>query len=162
MAGTSRLLRWSLFAALLVSCRSEPAIDIVESSFPDAQEEIERTLHAILRAAEEKDFDALERYHLYGPKFSKFSGSGARQNAEVARAAERNGIGALVAFRPAAEGLKVDVFGRVAVATFIMRYEVATSDATLNESARSTMVFVKDGPDWKIAHEHFSPVEPKP
>lgn len=156
-----RVLRWSVLAAFFVSCRSESAIDIVESPFPDAERDIERTLQAILRAAEEKDFDTLERYHLYGPKFTKFPESGARQDAATARAAERNGIGALVAFRPAVEELKVDVFGRVAVATFLMPYEVVTSDDTLSESPRSTMVFVKDGPDWKIAHEHFSPLEPK-
>ncbi|TFH24247.1 MAG: hypothetical protein E4H10_10910 [Bacteroidia bacterium] len=31
------------------------------------------------------------------------------------------------------------------------------SDTTLTGKDRSTLVFVKENEQWKIAHEHFSP-----
>jgi ketosteroid isomerase-like protein len=32
----------------------------------------------------------------------------------------------------------------------------------LDVRARTTLVFVADGPDWKIAHEHVSSFKPNP
>jgi hypothetical protein len=51
----------------------------------------------------------------------------------------------------------------VAVATFVFEYGITTeTDEELSVSARSTMVFAKDGLESKIVHEHFSPFKGNP
>lgn len=164
-----------LFGGLsaLNGCQSPPRADfpedLVQGTFAGEQEKVERTLRDVFAAAEKKDLERLEQFHLFGPKFTKFSEQGARQDAEVTRKSERQGIGDLVAFRPTLEDLKVDVFGEMAIATFTLRYEAVTPETTAKGHSRATIVFVKvnrdadgdqDG-DWRITHEHFSPFEPK-
>jgi hypothetical protein len=126
------------------------------------EKEVEQTLHAIFEAAEKKDLDRLEGYHLFGPGFTKFSERGTRQDAALARSSERKGIGGLEAFHPEVEDLKVDVFGRVAIATFLLRYEAVASQLTQKGKLRATIVFVRVGPEWRITHEHFSEFQPIP
>jgi len=128
----------------------------------EQEKEVEQTLHAIFEAAEKKDLDRLEGYHIFGPGFTKFSERGARQDAALTRSSERKGIGGLDTFRPEVEDLKVDVFGRVAIATFLLRYEAVASQETLKGNLRATMVFVRGGPGWRITHEHFSEFQPIP
>jgi ketosteroid isomerase-like protein len=53
--------------------------------------------------------------------------------------------------------LKVDVFGPVAVTTFVMDYAVVTEGERHQLRARGTLVLANDGGEWLIVHEHFSP-----
>jgi hypothetical protein len=146
-----------------VSCRAPGAIDLAAEPFPQAQQEVQRTLGDLLRAAERKDFAKLEAMHLYGPKFSKWAGSGpVRLDAEATRRTERAGIEALDAMKLTVEDLKVDVFGQVAVATFVMAHEAVARGQTTHTKVRATLVWVKVDAGWKIAHEHFSPVAASP
>ena len=55
-----------------------------------------------------------------------------------------------------ADGLKIDVFGKVGVATFVLNYSFKVGEETVEKQAKTTMVFVKEGGEWKIAHEHLS------
>jgi len=131
---------------------------VAAETFPESQKEVERALRELLAAAEGKDFARLESMHLYGPKFSKWDARvPVRMDAETTRRTERAGIEPLDAFRTRVEDLKVDVFGPTAVATFAMSYEVVAAGQTRQAKAQATLVWVKVGPDWKIAHEHFSP-----
>jgi ketosteroid isomerase-like protein len=124
-----------------------------------ARAEIERRVLEVLEACEAKDFARLESYHLYGPKFSRFSDSSpARLGAEATRQAERDGLAAISALRMEAEGLKVDVFGDTGVATFILRYGFDSGGQSVRRSDRTTLVLVRDGGEWRIAHEHLSPI----
>jgi len=151
----------AVLAPLLAVCCAPRAVDIVHASYPEAQKEIERAIHELLDAAQSKDFPRLEAMHLYGPKFSRWdSRSATRQDAEVTRQAERAGIEPLDSFRVSAEDLKVDVFGDVAVATFVMPYEAARGGQTSSSKAKATLVWVKTGSGWKIAHEHLSAFPP--
>ena len=150
---------------LLAACAARPPErDVVRDPFPTEQGEVARTVRAILEAARTKDLDRLEAFHLYGPKFTKFDDGGppGREDAETAKKAERAGLGGLKAFRPAVEDLKVDVFGPVAVATFFLRYEIETAREIVSGKSRSTLVFVREGGAWKIAHEHHSPFRENP
>ena len=54
-----------------------------------------------------------------------------------------------------ADALKIDVFGNVGIATFTLDYSFASGAETVHKQDRSTMVFVKEGGAWKIAHEHY-------
>lgn len=132
--------------------------------YPVEQAQVARALEEILDAAQRKDFARLDSLHLDGPKFSKFDDGAyrGRQDAETSRKAERAGLGAIREFSPRVEDLKVDVFGPVAVATFLFPYEFVTAAGATSVRSRSTIVFVKDEGRWKIAHEHHSSAEAKP
>lgn len=143
-------------ALLAAGCASVRTVDL-HADHPEAREQIERRLHEILTAAESKDFERLDRYHFYGPKFTRFSGgSPVIMDAAATRKAEHEGLGALEGLTMEVEGLKIDVFGTVGIAAFILNYSFASGDATVRRKERSTLVFVNERGDWRIAHEHLS------
>jgi ketosteroid isomerase-like protein len=132
--------------------------DILEDTFPEKQAEVTKAVHAVFEAAERGDVAGLEALHLYGPKFSKFDDipPSTRLDASATREGERTALARLTSFSATVEDLKVDVFGNVAVATFILRYSFVTPDVSGSSTARSTMVFVEKSGAWRIVHEHFS------
>jgi ketosteroid isomerase-like protein len=139
--------------------------DVIHDTHPEEQVQVEERLRAIMSAAQSKEVDRLESYHLFGPKFTKFDDFEPldRQDAETTRRLEREAITGVKEFTPNVTNLKVDVFGPVAVTTFVFEYGITTEDdEELSVRARSTMVFAKDGPEWKIVHEHFSPFKGNP
>ena len=71
----------------------------------------------LLDAARAKDFDLLASYHLHHPKFSKFDDFEPldRQDAAAAQQSEEEAFGAISNLQYRIEGLKVDVFGPVAI-----------------------------------------------
>lgn len=141
---------------ILAGCASGPETKTA-ANHPKERAQIQNRLLEIIDAAQKKDFERLESYHLYGPKFTKFSTESAdRQDAEVARRGERDGLSAVSGLNMRADDLKIDVFGKVAVATFILNYSFKGGEQEMEKQARTTMVFVKDGKQWRIAHEHLS------
>jgi ketosteroid isomerase-like protein len=151
----------SLLAVLLGSVllpHGGNAADIVGDTFPLKQAAVAKAVHDVFEAAERGDADRLEALHLYGPKFSKFDDIPAStlQDAAATRENERIALSRLSSFSAIVEDLRVDVFGSVAVATFVLRYSFETPDASGSSSARSTMVFVERAGAWRIVHEHFS------
>lgn len=154
------LLALGLGIVVLASgCASVRSVH-VQADLPEARVKIERRLQEVFAAAESKDFDRLESYHLYGPKFSRFSGSSAaRQDAATTRRIEHDGLASLQGLKMRAEALKVDVFADVGIATFILDYSFEAGGATVAKKDRTTMVFVKVDGEWKITHEHLSPIK---
>jgi ketosteroid isomerase-like protein len=141
---------------LVVGCASGPRGKVAPEHVKE-RAQIQHRLEEIIDAVEKKDFERLESYHLYGPKFSKFSTESAgRQDAEVARKGERDGLSAVNGLNMRAQDLKIDVFGKVGIATFILDYNFKVGELMAGKQARTTMVFVKDGKEWRIAHEHLS------
>jgi ketosteroid isomerase-like protein len=131
----------------------------VQADLPEARAQIERRLHEVFVAAESKDFDRLESYHLYGPKFTRFSGTSAgRQDAATTRRIEHDGLASLQDLKMRADALKVDVFGDVGIATFILDYSFVSGGKTVLKKDRTTLVFVKVDGEWKVTHEHMSPI----
>jgi hypothetical protein len=113
----------------------------------------------ILDAAVKKDLPRLDSYHLYGPKFSKFSPeTPGLQDAAMARKGEHDGLLGANGLTMRADDLRIDLFGNVAITTFILHYSFKTGTGEIKKQARTTMVFVKDRGAWKIAHEHLSAV----
>ena len=146
----------SVFLVAFTGCVSVPQADPAA-----AQTQIERRLQQIFTAAETKDFNRLDSYHLYGPKFSKFSGASAeRLDAAAGRKGEHDGLGSITGLKMRADALKIDLFGDVAIATFILNYSFDSRGATVQKRERSTLVFVREREDWLIAHEHLSPIQP--
>ena len=151
-------------AFLAAGCASVRNVDLPVDD-PEARAQIERRLHEVFVAGERKDFDRLESYHLYGPKFSRFSvprlssASVARQDAAATRKIEHDGLAPLQGLKMRADALKIDVFGPVGIATFTLDSNFDAGGKTVSKKYRTTMVFVKESGDWKIAHEHLSEIK---
>lgn len=123
------------------------------------QAQIQRRLQEVFAAAESKDFNRLDSYHLYGPKFTKFTGSSPdRLDAAAGQKGEHDGLGAAKGLKMRADALKIDVFASVGIATFVLDYSFESGGEVVHRKDRSTLVFVKEAGEWKIAHEHLSPI----
>jgi ketosteroid isomerase-like protein len=153
------------FLAVLFACGcvSVPGPNL-NADYPEDQAQIQLVLKDIFDAAQKKEFARLDAHHFYGPKFTKFDDFEplARQHAVFARKSEHEGLGGITELSMKAEDLKIDVFGNVAVATFVLVYGFTAGPDVIKTKARSTMVFVKDQRAWKIAHEHFSAFKSNP
>jgi hypothetical protein len=133
---------------------------ILTEPYPGEQLEVERRLEDIMSAARRQALDELESYHAFGPKFTKFDDFEPlqRQDGDTTRQLEREAILAVKEFDPRVAELKVDVFGPVAITTFVMHYQVVDDeDQRHSFRARATIVFAKAESGWLIVHEHFSP-----
>jgi hypothetical protein len=133
---------------------------IVTKPYPSEQLEVERRLEDIMSAARRQAIDELESYHAFGPKFTKFDDFEPleRQDGETTRRLEREAILGVNEFDPRLVDLKVDVFGPVAVTTFVMDYRVVDNqDERHSFRARATLVLAREEGEWLIVHEHFSP-----
>jgi ketosteroid isomerase-like protein len=73
-----------------------------------------------------------------------------------------NAFAAISDFNYSVHDFKADVFGDFAIATFTIDYSMKMGEEAASAKARSTMVFVKDGDNWKITHEHFSSFKSNP
>jgi ketosteroid isomerase-like protein len=147
-----------LVVLLAAGCATTRTAD-PQADYPEERAQVERRLQEVFAAAETKDFDRLDGYHFYGPKFTKFSDSSSqRLDAAAGRKGEHDGLGSVTGMKMRADALKIDVFGNVAVATFILDYSFTAAGAAVRGKERSTLVFVKDGGGWKITHEHLSPI----
>lgn len=126
---------------------------------PNAEAEVRERVKDILDAAEKKDFDRLDSYHLFSAQFSKFGTVGAtREDAETARKSEHDSLAAATGLEMRADDLKIDVFGDAAVATCLLKSSVMTATGRSEKPARATFVLVNDRGSWKIVHEHLSRV----
>jgi ketosteroid isomerase-like protein len=147
-------------AIFFAGCASAPTAKPT-ADYPKEQAQIRRRLDEIIDAAEKKDFNRLDSYLLYGQKFTKFAPEApGRLDADAARKGEHEGLAAAADIRMQADDLKIDVFGHVGIATFVLKYSFKTPTGTIEKETRSTMVFVKEGGAWKIAHEHLSAFKP--
>jgi ketosteroid isomerase-like protein len=155
----SRLATSTLVVELLVAACGAPLTAGQQANDGAAQAQIERRVLEIFAAAENKDFARLESYHLYGPKFTRFSGSSPeRLDAAATRHLEHNAMAAIKDLRMRAESLKIDVFGNVGIATFILDYSFDAGGRKFHKRDRSTLVFFNAGEDWRIVHEHLSEI----
>src|SRR5215470_16068492 len=143
----------ALFMGGCVSSSSRLSAD-----HPTERAQIARLLTDIFDAAQSKDMVRLDSYHWYGPKFTKFgSDSSGRQDAAAARKGEHDGLAAISDLSMQPRNLKIDVFGDVAIATFVLEANFRTGSGLVQKEDRATMLFVKKDGVWKITHEHFSP-----
>lgn len=151
-----------VIAILFAGCASVPTANL-NADYPEERAKIQRRLNEIFDAAEKKDLPRLDSYHFYGPKFTKFAdGQLSRQDATAARQGEHDGLGSINDLSMRADDVKIDVFGDVAIATFVLEARFKAGTDTIEKQARSTLVFVKERGDWKIAHEHFSAFKSNP
>jgi ketosteroid isomerase-like protein len=135
---------------------AEQKVDIVKEEFPEAKKEIQQVLDGIFESIQEKDADKLISYHVYGPKFTEFRDAAPRFNSEENEQFERGFVGAISAFNYELVDLQINVFGEVAVVTFLNDFRPTINDEVVQLWGQTTLVFVKTKGEWKITHEHHS------
>ena len=136
--------------------------DIVCDTFPDAQAAIRRRLDEIWATCATRDFERLESFHLYGPKFTAFKEGKPRGDARTCAAGERAFFQMIEGPTVEMKDLAIHVFGEVAVVTFNGHYTGRIHGSAVAVDQQTTMVFVHTGGDWKITHEHMSPIGAPP
>jgi ketosteroid isomerase-like protein len=128
------------------------------SQTSDAQSQVRRRLEEIWPTAAARDFDRLESFHLYGPTFTEFKDGKPRGDAASCAAGERAIFSRLERSTTDMNDLAINVVGDVAVATFNGHFtgQIAGNAVVLDQQC--TIVFARVGDDWKIIHEHMSPL----
>jgi len=156
----TRMMGLALLAALLLTGCASLHTANPQVAQSREQTQIQQRLQAVFSAAESRDFNRLDGYHLYGPKFTKFTGSSIdRLDAAAGRKGEHDELGRTEGLKMRADALKIDVFVNVGIATFILDCSFESGGEVVHKTHRSTLVFVKEGGEWKIAHEHLSPID---
>ena len=139
-----------------IACK-QPETNIITEPFTQEQAKITQEINEIFQAGKAKDFEKLEGFHLNSPKFTKYDNdSPLRQNYAQNTEYEKAVFSSVDNFNFKINELKVDVFGKVAVATFVMPYDAQMQGAKLIDTSRATFVLIDDAGKWKITHEHFS------
>lgn len=130
----------------------------VNQTATNAQAQVRRRLEEIWPTAAARDFERLESFHLYGPRFTEFKDGRPRGDAASCAAGERATFSRLE--QPSADmrDLAINVFGEVAVATFNGHFTAQVAGNSVALDQQCTMIFVLVGDDWKIIHEHMSPL----
>jgi hypothetical protein len=136
--------------------------DIAAETYPDSQAQVKKRLDEIWATATTRDFAKLESFHLYGPKFTEFKDGGPRGDAAANRKGEKEELSALVDPKVDMKDLAINVYGDAAIATFNGNFSAKMDGKPLAMKLASTMVFVRYKGDWKIVHEHFSPIGAPP
>jgi len=132
--------------------------DMIHRSYPEEQAAVRRRLDQIWAAAAARDFETLESFHLYGPKFTSFKNGAPRENAAANAAGERAMFSVLEGPKVDMRELAVNIFGDVGIATFNGHFTGMMNGSPTELRQQATMVFVNSGDEWKLVHEHFSPL----
>ena len=176
---TFKLLLVSFFtlcittAAVVASSKSDNN-SVIDQTYPQAQAEVLETFTAIAGSIiagagygyDGEYMDQLISFHAYGDKFVEFNGgesfdSAGNEHNERQLFGEDLEEDGVIHFGAVPGTLKVAVFyGNVANVTF-------TSDFVLNHREYGvitvnnliTLLFVKTRGEWKLVHEHHSPVK---
>jgi ketosteroid isomerase-like protein len=123
-----------------------------------AQEQVRRRLEQIWPVAASRDFERLESFHLYGPEFTEFKNGQPRGDAASCAAGERAIFSVLEDTRVEMNDLAINAVGEVAIATFNGHFTGQMPGHPMDFEQQVTIVFRRVGEDWKIIHEHMSPI----
>jgi ketosteroid isomerase-like protein len=136
--------------------------DVATDENAEAQSQVRKRLDDIWTNFRTHDVAKQESFHLYGPKFTEFKDGQPRGDAEANKKGEREFIAALTDSKVEMKDLAIAVYGDTAIATFNGDFSGKIGGKPVSVMQGSTLVFVKYKGDWKIVHEHFSPLGPPP
>ncbi|WP_242206437.1 YybH family protein [Aestuariivivens insulae] len=148
-------------SAQILTAQTENAVDI---KYPKAQKEVKGTMDAILESVKEGEIDKLIAFHAYGPKFTEFKMGESRVGSKENEVHERNVFGSVTeVIKLDANDLKIAVYyGNVANVTFHSDFHLKFGDNQVVVNDQITLLFVKNEKgEWKIVHEHHSPLQLK-
>jgi len=137
------------------------AIDLINTEFPEAKQEVIETWAAIEQSLRDGDMDKLISFHAYSPKFTEYINAEAVKNGTANEAFERAAFGAVTeVVKFGTEDFKVAVYGDVANLTFQSDFHLKFGDDLVIINEQTSLLFVKTTNGWKIVHEHHSPWTP--
>ncbi|MBM1108232.1 nuclear transport factor 2 family protein [Aurantibacter crassamenti] len=133
-------------------------VDLIQTEFPEAKQEVIETWNAIEQSLRDGDMDKLIAFHGYSTKFTEFKNGEAVNDAAANEAYERGAFGAVTeVVKFDAINLKVAVYGDVANLTFQSDFHLKFGEDLVVINEQTTLLFVRTDGGWKIVHEHHSP-----
>ena len=133
----------------------------IMAEYPSEKAEIMQTMNEIVDSIEEGDIDKLISFHAYGPKFTEFKQGAPRNSGQENEEFERGVFGGVTeVVKMDMNDMKVAVYhGNVAVVTFHSDFHLMFEEDLAVVNDQISLVFAKNNQgDWKIVHEHHSPL----
>jgi ketosteroid isomerase-like protein len=129
-----------------------------------AKKEVTAFINSYFDVGKSKDITTLSKFFAPSKYFSKFDESPpyTRQTSDEAFMYEQSRFANISDYEFKIEGLRIDVVGFMAIATFYLSYKgvfvnaYAFEGSTVGGKSRVTMVLGKFGDAWKIVHQHVS------
>lgn len=150
------------FCTSLQAQNDENINSAFQQEYPKDKAEIKRLVHNLYEAIKARDFKKSKTFHAYTDKFTAFYSGKKRKDAEGAIEFEKNlhnNIPEGIQFD--IEDLQVNVYDNVAVATFHIYVTSEVNAEKKQSQAQITLVYLKIDGNWKITHEHVSPLTEK-
>ncbi|PWN07277.1 YybH family protein [Rhodohalobacter mucosus] len=151
----------TLLTSLICTACQAQSNDGIAAEYPAEKAEIMQTWNEIVESVKAGDIDKLISFHAYGPKFTEFK-QGAPRNGGVENEAFERGVfgSVLEVVRMDANDLKIAVYHEnVAVVTFHSDFHLQFEEELAVVNDQISLVFAKNNQgDWKIVHEHHSPL----
>jgi len=159
------LYKISLICTLLIiwgftACQAQ-SDDGLMAEYPEEKAEIMQTWNEIVESVKNGDVDKLISFHAYGPKFTEFKQGAPRNGGEENETFERGVFGSVEeVLKMDANDLKIAVYhGNTAVVTFHSDFHLKFEEDMAVVNDQISLVFVKnENGEWKIVHEHHSPL----
>ena len=141
---------------------TDAKIDLVNTDFPEYEQEVMETFGAIAQSIKDRDMDKLISFHAYSPKFTEFKNGEPRNGAAANEEHERSVFGAVTeVVKFDAQDLKIAVYGEVANLTFHSDFQLKFGEDLVVVNDQITLLFVNTSDGWKMVHEHHSPLNQK-
>ena len=127
---------------------------------------IERTVRRAFEIGRSKDLQSIQGLHASDERFSKFNDMPpyTRMDYNEACMHEELFFASVSDYNFEIEDMKVDLFGDIAIATFLIEHsgmlvdDYSFTGRTMRSKSRGTMVFQRKNSEWLIVHEHFSKI----
>ncbi len=137
---------------------------MASSQTDDQKKEVAAVIFAFFEAGKNKDLPSLGGFHSTDGSFTKFDENPpfTRQGSDDAFMYEQAAFANISDYTYQIDDLRIDMFDRVAVATFYLSYkgmfvnDYSFEGTPVGSKARVTMVLVRSPSGWKMSHEHFS------
>lgn len=138
---------------------ADPKTDLVNTEFPEYEQEVIETFEAIGQSLKDGDIDKLISFHAYSPKFTEFKNGEPRNGAVANEEHERGVFGAVTeVVKFDADDLKVAVYGEVANLTFHSDFQLKFGEDLVTVNDQISLLFVNTTDGWKIVSEHHAPL----
>jgi ketosteroid isomerase-like protein len=127
---------------------------------------IQRAVYKAFEIGKSKDLQSIQSMHFNDKRFSKFGDTPPYMRMDFNEACmhEELYFASVSDYNFKIEELRVDVFGDIGIATFLIEHtgmlvdDYSFTGRTMSVKSRATMVFQKKNSQWLIIHEHFSKI----
>ena len=138
----------------------EVKIDLLNDEFPEAKDELMKTMDSIVQSIKDNEIDKLIAFHAYGPKFTEFKGGEPRNDGAANEEFERSIFGSVTeVIKMDMNDLKIDVYGEVANVTFHSDFHLMFDEDIAVVNDQISLLFLNTDNGWRIVHEHHSPLK---